>query len=118
MPIDFRMGAFIGSIFLINFHICILAFCLASNRITENFHFMLNIFGWIYIVIAITAHLRIVFSIRNEMDNPNLIKEPLKISPKITDFKRSPVIVGFVWRLNREWECMKKTANLDFKKAS
>ena len=115
MPMHFRMGAFIGSIFLVNFHIFILGFCLSSERIIEDFYIVLNIVGWIYISIAIIAHLRVIFLISNVMNDPNLIDVPLENPKRIRDFKRSPVVVGFSWRLNTEWEYMKKTANLDFK---
>lgn len=117
MGLLFQVGVLMGTVLMIKMAIAVMiGFALLGRLVGLDFLF--QILGAAYLIIAAIAHVRCSFVTFNEMHNPKLLGEPIgepKDLAEAVSVRQNKLLMGFIWRISRETDFIKKTFLLDFK---
>jgi hypothetical protein len=118
MGMLFQVGVLMGSVLMIKMHIAIALALVVIGMKIGDIGLLLQIVGMLYLTIAVIGHIRCSMVVFNEMRNPDLLGKPRdehKDLKEAVSIRQNFLLLGVVWRLSREVDFIKKTANLDFK---
>lgn len=117
MGLLFQVGVLMGTVLMIKMAFAVTIGLVLLGRLFD-LDFLFQILGTAYLVIAMIAHIRCSFATFSEMGNPNLLGKPIdepKDLKEAVSIRQNFLLLGFIWRLSRETDFIKKTINLDFK---
>jgi hypothetical protein len=118
MGLLFQLGLMLGTVIMIKFNLIIgVALMFIGNKI-GGLGVVLEAIGLGYLVIFVISHTRCSYVVFSEMHDPNLLGKPITEPENVKEavsIKKNQLLLGFIWRLSREIDFIKKTFKLDFK---
>lgn len=117
MGLLFQLGLIIASGILIQMHLAIMVGFALIGHLT-GLETVFQVLGIGYLAISMIGHVRCSYVSFKEMHDPNLLGKPTDTPTNVKEavsIKNNYLLLGFIWRLSREVDFIKKTINLDFK---
>lgn len=124
MTIQFKLGAFAGSLLLIQleFAFCIIVLLffgiISEYSAMSIFEYIGNILAIALFAILTLGHIKTSVAMWRDFTDPTVAVKPMDTPKTITeafDIFKNPVTLGLVWRFQYEAKFIKEIANLNFR---